>query len=548
MKSPRQFSQISSSLIILLFTCVSSLFAAPEHLLFTYVGDPSTTLTANWQSVYELEEGAALPESGKANVYYDTTSRGGDHTKYTKNSVGVVQSIEGLGDRYIYRAQIGGLKPNQTYYIVVGNSETGYSEEVKVKTIPADDSPLCFVTGGDMGTSSDTRMLLRHSATYAPQFAVIGGDIAYANGSLKSVALWDTWLDYYTEEMVTPEGYTIPVVLAIGNHEVSGFWDKPKSHAPFFFGFFAQDAENSYFMRKFGSEFALVILDTGHVTTHASQVEWLRESLSEVKSVRHTAAVYHVPLYPTHRGFMEKYSIAGREHWAPVFDEFGLTVAFENHDHTFKRSYPIKDGKVTEDGSGTLYLGDGCWGRDARAIDFEKRWYVDAIGSLQHFWVVDVNKEQMVYRAVDIENRVFDVYPQDVAGAKQAAKLLASTNNLYRIPSGVVEIDGYHDVGERWEGGETMIDLHNTLEHSISIELKKKSQRGSVTASGLPTEAIQLKPGEKKTLRVEFRPKDDAARKSRKLRVGVSAAVKVQDPTRSEPVELRSDFLASIRR
>ncbi|MGJ8654118.1 MAG: fibronectin type III domain-containing protein [Opitutaceae bacterium] len=542
------FFKIRCSLIIVLLACASSLFAAPDHLLFTYSGDPSTTLTANWQSIYELEGGASRPDSGQAVVYYDTRSRGGDHTKYAKKIVGGVETIEGLNDRYIYRAQLVGLKPDETYYIVVGNPETGFSEEVKVKTIPADDSPLCFVTGGDMGTSEDTRRLLRHSATYAPSFAVIGGDIAYANGALKSVGLWDTWLNYYTEEMVTPEGYTIPVVLAIGNHEVSGFYNKPKSHAPFFFGLFAQDPDKSYFMRQFGSEFALLVLDSGHVATHESQVEWLSESLKKVQSIRHKAAVYHIPLYPTHRGFMEQYSIAGREYWASVFDEFGLTVAFENHDHTFKRSYPIKDGKVTEDGSGTLYLGDGCWGRDARDIDYEKRWYIDAIGSIQHFWVVNVNTEQMVYRAVDMENRVFDVYPQDIAGANEAATVLASVKNLYRVPSGVVKLSDYQNVGAHWNGGEVTIDLHNTLEHAITIELQKKSLRGSITASGLPTEPIQLKPGEKKTLQVEFHPKDAAARKSKKLRVGVSVMIKIQNPQRSEPVELRSDFWAAIRR
>ncbi|HAV13016.1 MAG TPA: hypothetical protein DCX06_05925, partial [Opitutae bacterium] len=360
-------------------------------------------------------------------------SREGDVDAYSNSATGIVFSIDGLTDRKVARVELGGLEPDTTYYVCVVIDGMPVLPEVKVHTIPSDDSPIRFVTGGDMGVSEDTRILLKNAATHDPMFAVIGGDIAYANGKLESVGKWDAWLNFYTQEMVTTDGFQIPIVLAIGNHEVMGGFNKPKEHAPFFFGFFGQDLEKSYFKRQFGENLALLVLDSGHVTKHEAQVDWIRETLKQAESVNYTSAVYHVPLYPSHRDFMGHFSDQGRQYWAPVFDEFSLTVAFENHDHTFKRSHFIKNGKVAKKGEGTLYLGDGCWGRKTRPVDPDLRWYLDVAGAIQHFWVVDVSTDKMVYRAVDIENKVVDVYPQDESGAKIASKRLneklAAINN-----------------------------------------------------------------------------------------------------------------------
>lgn len=44
---------------------------------------------------------------------------------------------------------------------------------------------------------------------------------------------------------------------------------------------------------------------------------------------------------------------------APLFEEYELTAAFENHDHTYKRTHRIRDGWWIP--RGVLYLGDGAW-------------------------------------------------------------------------------------------------------------------------------------------------------------------------------------------
>jgi hypothetical protein len=246
---------------------------------------------------------------------------------------------------------------------------------------------------------------------------------------------------------------------------------------------------------------------------------------------------------------MGHFSVEGKRHWAPVFDEFALTVAFENHDHTFKRTHLLKDGAATGDDSGTLYLGDGCWGRDVRSIDYGGRWYLDAVGSLQHFWMVEISAEQAVYSAVDIENRIFDVYPQSEPGAEAAATLLESKEQRYVMPSETVRIDGYHDVEAQWSGGATTVTLHNSFEFPMTAQLKARFPTDLLQAVGLPDEAITLAPGAKQALTVTFVPNAGLPVKSgeimKKLKVVVD--FEMADPLRAEPVCFSQTFTVPVR-
>jgi hypothetical protein len=46
-----------------------------------------------------------------------------------------------------------------------------------------------------------------------------------------------------------------------------------------------------------------------------------------------------------------------------------------------------------------------------------RRWYEEKAASLQHFWLVDVSRNRVEYRAFNKEGRIFDVFPPDAKGA-----------------------------------------------------------------------------------------------------------------------------------
>jgi hypothetical protein len=260
---------------------------------------------------------------------------------------------------------------------------------------------------------------------------VVGGDIAYANDVLTNYARWDAWLDHWQTNMITPAGYTIPMVLAIGNHEVRG--GMTPTNARFYLKYFAQAGERSYYARTFGKNLAMVLLDSGHLSKHdGEQAGWLDAQLTAHRNYPHRMAVYHVPLYPSHRAYDGGGSVEGRKAWLPIFDKHQLTVAFENHDHTFKRTPLMRANQP--DPQGTLYLGDGCWGMGARTVDKELRPYLAKAASIQHFWCLDVTRRRVEYRAVNKAGQIFDVYPTDARGAKAAEKVYESLTQAKSVP------------------------------------------------------------------------------------------------------------------
>ena len=408
-----------------------ALAQAPRHVYLTWRGDPATTLTVNAQTL--------APDEGLG-VRYDTEPRGGDPDAYRYRSTGTTHQIDGLPDgRWVHWVDLTGLAPDAPVYVVVGSPERGFSGEVAARTLPADGRPLRFAAGGDLGLGDEMRRLLRHAAARDPRLALVGGDVAYVNGDLGRVETWDEWLDAWQADMVTPDGFAVPMVLAVGNHEVRGGYLGGPERAPFYLGFFAQPGAPSAFRMPLGANAVVYVLDTGHVVAHETQTEWLAERMAADQDVPHRFATYHVPLYPSHRPYDGRSSALGCEHWVPVFDRYRLTAAFENHDHTLKRSKPLRAGAVDPDG--TLYLGDGAWGRGDRTVDLTRRWYLDKAGATRHVWLVDVSAQGVVYRAVDVEGSEVDVYPADTPGHAAAEARFRALPQLYALAPGALAVE-----------------------------------------------------------------------------------------------------------
>lgn len=521
------------SLVTLLWAACVLGNSTPTNWILTYRSDPFTSIAVTWQTFSEEPAGNT--------VFIGETSGNAIPSAYDRQVEATVFRIPGIADRWVYRAEITGLHPDTDYYLLMGSASGVVSKEIRFRTLGAENRPLRFVTGGDMGIDFKARALMRLSAETNPDIAIVGGDIAYANGRLNSVDKWDTWLRYYSEEMVTPEGRTIPAILSIGNHEVNGGYGRPKEFAPFYFGFLGQNDERTYFSRRLSEEAVLFVLDSGHVASHASQVEWMREEMKRYEDLPFKAAVYHVPLYPSHRDYMGRYSDLGRQHWLPVFDEFGLTVAFENHDHTFKRSHHLHADEIAVERNGTLYLGDGCWGRTARPIDFEKRWYLQEAGSVEHFWLVDLLPEGPVYQAIDLHGDVFDVYPQSHPEAAKAHAVMNSKQHRYKPPREAIHIKGFPREGANWSGSRCEIILENPFEVAMRATITLEYPDRAIAAKELP-QSIEIPAGESRTFLPEFLPANAATLDWDDVDFDVIVEFSWKDPETGKAILMADDF------
>jgi acid phosphatase type 7 len=376
--------------------------AQPTHVYLTYSGAPETTIDINV---------VLARKQPQVEIYYDTQPRGGDPDAYAHRAPATYTptTMELADRRSMYVGALTGLRPGTTYYFVAGATPAEVSRERAFRTLPGGDAPVRFVNGGDMGVDGAVVPLMALAAGQDPDFAVIGGDIAYVDGLLGGFAKWDTWLSQWDRHMVTTDGRTIPIVTAIGNHETNQFQsDEPRLRAPWYTSLFGRQGPELHHVKRFGNHFAIFLLDSGHVASHEAQVPWLRRAFEASRDVRYTFAAYHVPLYPAHRPYDGQGSRLGREHWLPVFDEFGLTAGLEHHDHVFKRTKVLKGNEVAAEG--TVYIGDGAFGRPARTVDATPRWYTEKeLGSL-HFWVIDASREGLRFTAIDQTGATLDTF------------------------------------------------------------------------------------------------------------------------------------------
>jgi hypothetical protein len=387
----------------------------PLGLFLTWRQDPATTMVIDWHT---------MGESGAPVLWY---RRAGGDAPWARSTARTIPFP--YSDRSIHRVELTGLEPDATYEFRPGEDARGYL----FRTMPRDASrPVRFVVGGD--TYHDREAMARTSrqaAAYDPDSIILGGDLAYADGRPEAVGRWHDWFDLVKTTLIRPDGRVIPILPAIGNHEVAGGYhhgitgyqqdDASRARgAPYFYALFATPGQPGYGVIDFGDYMSILLLDTDHTNPIPGlQTQWLERTLAARRQVPHLFPVYHVGAYPSARAFENAVAQRVREHWVPLFEQYGVRVAFENHDHAYKRTYPLRGGERAPDG--IIYLGDGAWGTDVRRIGQEAAgatppWYLERGESRRHFILGEIRGAKRHFIMIDEYGEVFDEYP---AGSRQ---------------------------------------------------------------------------------------------------------------------------------
>lgn len=379
-------------------------------LYLTWQRQPETTMTICW---------ITKPSDTNSIVEYQ---REGENE--WQGSMGYVKSLPNNTPYLFHNVEISNLQPDTHYQFRIRENSTIY----KFRTMPQQLKKVTFVAGGDVyhDTLDDLHETNRQAAKTNPMFALIGGDIAYAGSKVsKFVPRWasslfdgitkqkfDRWLEWliaWKEDMVTPEGYLIPILPTLGNHDVDGDFGRTPAEAPFFYTLFPMPGSQGYNLLDFGNYMTILLLDSGH--THpigGYQAQWIGAALEQRQHIPHKFALYHVPAYPSVRDFNDKNSSQIRQFWVPSFEKYHLEAAFENHDHAYKRSFPILNGQINADG--VIYFGDGGWGVDKPRKPYTnaKRWYLAQTASARHFLLVTIESDKTTVSAIKSDGTLID--------------------------------------------------------------------------------------------------------------------------------------------
>ena len=396
----------------------------PPALYLTWQRDPSTTMTVHWHS--DWKEGYRDP----ALQYQEKSSSD------WKLAVGSWHPMP-FTNRMVHTVELTGLKPSTEYRFRLGKllarGAVGLGFEPdsptnKFRTMPATgDQRIRFAVGGDVyGDRERYEVMCRHVAEMDPDFAIVGGDIAYENGNPANAGRWFVFLDVWKTEMVAPDGRLIPILPAIGNHETHGnAYGKggggvgsglSPNRSPYYFSLFSMPGPPGYNVLDFGNYLSVFLMDSFHANRVAGpQTEWLKQALARRRNVQHIVAAYHVPAYPSYRSYNGQVSKMIRESWVPLFEKGGMRLVFEHHDHAFKRTHPLRAGKV--DPKGIVYVGDGCWGVVPRKPHpVADTWYLARAESVNHVNIVTLQGERRQVKTVDIDGKIIDEFSLDGKG------------------------------------------------------------------------------------------------------------------------------------
>ncbi len=210
-------------------------------------------------------------------------------------------------DSKVFRCEVTGLTPDTEYRFRIGSD----GAVLRFRTMPAKaTNTLQFVTGGDCGVGSHAISTNRIAAAQEPRFALIGGDLAYDNGT--SPKTFVKFLQNYRSGMVDARGRLIPMISCIGNHEVNGAYGKARSASPQYLSVFdGLFRDTTFGVLDVGDYMSLVLLDTGHISAiDGDQTSWLEKTLAARQDRPHLLVANHVPAWfsPTTVGRKEGYA------------------------------------------------------------------------------------------------------------------------------------------------------------------------------------------------------------------------------------------------
>lgn len=389
---------------LLVFSPLLSLNAHSDRFRAMWRDHPSTTMVIGWDQVI-----GANPV-----LYYDVHDHGRNPAAYkSSRRPDRVVVAKGMNNHFV---RLSGLKPNTTYYFIVKDSE-GVSGGYSFRTAP--DQPtqrLSIVAGGDSRNHREARRSANTMvAKLRPHVVLFNGDMTVRDGTQE----WKEWMDDW-QLTITADGRLTPVITARGNHEVENktlvdLFDLPHP--------------GNFYSLNLGGNLLRIYSLNSMLPAGGDQKTWLENDLkTHGASAAWRIAQYHHSIRPHTSAKEEKDDLY--LHWASLFHQYGLHLAIESDSHVVKWTFPLRPdtgpgsdmGFIRDDATGTVFLGEGCWGAPLRENDDDKSW-TRASGSFNQFNWIFIDQEKIEVRTVMTD------------GAEQIAEV--SPSNIFEPPIGL---------------------------------------------------------------------------------------------------------------
>ncbi|MDD5748797.1 MAG: fibronectin type III domain-containing protein, partial [Actinomycetota bacterium] len=366
---------------------------APRHVHLSWQRSPSTTMTVTWHTDTGLSGYTPTVKYGNVSGSYPWSKTGTSST-YSVATVSV------------HVVELTGLSPSTKYYFTCGSDSYEWSTEYSFTTAFSENKGFRFVAFGDSRNgvwpfeSTDNanfeiwQQSVSKAASESPLFSIFTGDNVR---DCTDESKWNLWFD----KLLPHAG--IPFMATAGNHEYSSgnLCDAYLKR----FSFPANEdltlSERAYSFDIAKTHF--ICLDTGGSDDEPSylysQQPWLENDLKSAKQRGCEWIIVFLHRPPYCAGGNHDPANDVQSAWVPLFDDYGVDLVLNGHNHYYERTYPLKGGgespTVTSadtndyyNPGGTIYVVAG--GAGAPLVDTGSSYYLVSASKSYHYCVLDI--------------------------------------------------------------------------------------------------------------------------------------------------------------
>lgn len=342
------------------------------------------------------------PTAHEASVVWET-SRSATSVVRVGKSARASQEINGPIS-LIHEVKLTNLEPATTYFVQTesqSNGETVTSKWQSFRTGSMPGTGVKVAIVGDTQDHPETNHQVANSIfAERPDSVMIVGDLVGMGWKKEQ---WEH--DFFAS--MRPMLDHVPLLPVIGNHDRNAriYYDLMSVPAP------------EYCYTYTTGDVQFFVIDTNRdVRPGSPQYQWLEAALMSSTAKWKVAAHHHPPyssdnddygdsnIEPTADGEVDVRPLC------TLYDKYNVDFCFSGHIHCYERTYPIKNGKVVPQSSGTVYMVVGGGGGDLETPKPTRSIFSRVVRRVNHFTIISADDHHFEIRAYDMDGRLFDQY------------------------------------------------------------------------------------------------------------------------------------------
>ena len=301
-----------------------------------------------------------------------------------------------------------GLRPNTVYYYRVtcvdANSNILRSDVHSLQTAPTADQPWAFGILGDTQRNPEvTRKCAEGIFALRPNFMLHCGDVV-DDGFAKN-----QWVGDLFEPGSRLFAY-VPMFPVIGNHEKNSHW---------YYDYFSLPDPEYYYTYTYGNAQFFMIDSNKDCKPGSEQYQRIERDLKASKATWKFAAHHHPCFSSDEDDYGERWKGSplkpmqlgdnNARHLVPLYEKYGVDIAFAGHIHSYERTWPILQMAVNAK-QGVRYIISGGGGGGLEQAAPQRAWFSLHVQRGHHYCFATIHDRTIQFKAYDIEGRLFDTF------------------------------------------------------------------------------------------------------------------------------------------